>query len=93
MPRYLIEVQHEDEPLACSRFVQIFLATGSHYLTHADWGCMDGEHTAWITIEADSKEHARLVLPPAYRSQAKIVALNKFRLEQVNGHSIVQPYY
>jgi hypothetical protein len=55
MPRFLIELQHEDEQLACSRFVQIFLETGSHYLTHADWGCMDGEHTAWITIEADSK--------------------------------------
>jgi len=92
MPRFLIEVQHEDEQQACSRFVQILLATGSHYLTHADWGCMDGEHTAWITIEADSKEQARLVLPPAYRSQAKIVALNKFKVEQVDGHSNLIPY-
>ena len=92
MPRYLIEVQHEAEQLACSRFVQIFLATGSHYLTHADWGCLDGEHAAWIIIEADSKEQARLVLPPAYRSQAKIVALNKFKVEQVDGHSNLQAY-
>lgn len=91
MPRFLIEVPHESEQLACSRFVQIFLATGSHYLTHADWGCMDGEHTAWITVEADSKEQARLVLPPAYRTQAKIVALNKFKVEKVDGRSIVQP--
>jgi hypothetical protein len=54
-------------------------------MTNADWGCMDGEHTAWIIVEVDSKEQARSILPPAFRSQAKIVALNKFTLEQING--------
>jgi nicotinate-nucleotide pyrophosphorylase len=46
---------------------------------------MDGVHTAWIVVEVDSKEQARSILPPAFRSQAKIVALNKFTLEQVEG--------
>ena len=85
MPRFLIEVQHETDQLACARIVQIFLSTGSHYITHADWGCMDGEHSAWITVEADSKEEARCILPPAFRSEAKIVALNKFTMEQIEG--------
>lgn len=85
MPRFLIELHHEDEVLACARVVQIFLATGSHFLTHADWGCMDGEHTAWIIVEVDSKEQARSILPPAFRSQAKIVALNTFTTEQIDG--------
>lgn len=85
MPRFLIELHHEDQVLACARVVQVFLATGSHFLTHADWGCMDGEHTAWIIVEVDSKEQARSILPPAFRSQAKIVALNKFTLEQIDG--------
>ena len=85
MPRFLIELHHEDEVLACARVVQVFLATGSHFLTHADWGCMDGEHTAWIIVEVDSKEQARSILPPAFRSQAKIVALNKFTMEQIDG--------
>jgi hypothetical protein len=84
MPKFLIEVHHEADQLACARIVQIFLSTGSHYVTHADWGCMDGEHTAWITVEVESKEEARCILPPAFRSQAKIVELNKFTLEQIN---------
>ena len=84
MPRFLIEVHHEDEVLACARVVQVFLATGSHFLTHADWGCMDGEHSAWIVVEVDSKEEARSILPPAFRAQAKIVALNKFTMDQVD---------
>ena len=85
MPRFLIELHHEAEQLACARIVQIFLSTGSHYMTNADWGCMDGEHTAWIIVEVDSKEQARSILSPAFRSQAKIVALDKFTLEQING--------
>lgn len=83
MPKYLIEVHHEAGAQICADIVQIFLSSGSHFLTHADWGCMDGVHTAWIVVEVDSKEQAECILPPAIRSQARIVALNKFTKEQV----------
>jgi hypothetical protein len=83
MARYLIEVPHEPEVQACARVVQVFLATGSHLLTHADWGCMDAEHSAWIIVEADNKEQARYVVPPAFRAGAKIIGLNKFTMEQI----------
>lgn len=85
MSRFLIEVHHDSEQLTCARVVQTFLSTGSHYITNADWGCNDGAHTAWIVVEVDSKEEARSILPPAFRAHARIVALNKFTMEQVNG--------
>ena len=53
-------------------------------MTHADWGCRDGEHKAWIIIEVDNKEEARRILPPAFRSLAKIVSLNKFSMEEID---------
>jgi hypothetical protein len=81
--RFLIEVQHEEAPLACARAVEVFLSSGSHFLSHADWGCYDGEHKAWITIEADSKDEARHVVPPAFRAQAKIVQLNAFTMKEI----------
>jgi hypothetical protein len=84
MAKYLIEVPHEAEKVACLRAVEVFLKSGSHFLTHADWGCMDGEHKAWITLEADSRENAKSVLPPAYRSQARIIRLNTFSLEEID---------
>jgi len=84
MAKFLIEVPHEPEEVACARAVEIFLKTGSHFLTHADWGCFDGEHKAWIIIEVDSKEEARYILPPIYRSQAKIIELNKFTMEEID---------
>jgi len=93
MARFLIQVEHPAETLACARVVQIFLATGSHFLTHADWGCVDGEHTAWIIVEVDNKEQARAILPPAFRSQAKIVALNKFAVETIDGKGGFKPTY
>ena len=83
MPQFLIEVPHSEETLACARVVQAFLSMGSHFLTQADWGCMDGIHSAWMIVEVASKEEARLVVPPPFRSQAKIVGLNKFTLEQI----------
>jgi hypothetical protein len=84
MARFLIEVPHEAEEAACARAVQIFLMTGSHFLSNADWGCGDGEHKAWILVEVESKEEARAILPPSFRPQAKIVALNKFTMEEVD---------
>lgn len=78
MNRFLIEVPHESTKEACERAIRVFLETGSHYMTHADWGCEDGEHKAWIIVDLDSKEEAMAILPPLFRHEAKITALRKF---------------
>ena len=83
MARFLIEVPHEANSVACSHAVQIFLKTGSHFLTNADWGCLDGEHKAWLVVDVASREDARSILPPAFRAQARIVELNKFSLDEI----------
>jgi hypothetical protein len=84
MARFLIEVPHEAERVACARVIRIFLKTGSHFLTHADWGCKDGEHKAWIVADVDSCEEARSIVPAAMRSQAKVVQLSYFTLREVD---------
>jgi hypothetical protein len=81
MARFHIEVPHE--PVACTRAAQIFLSAGSHFLTHADWGCLDGVHKAWIIAEVENKEQARTILPPAVRPQAKITRLNYFSIDEI----------
>jgi len=84
MPKFLIEVPHEENLLACAQVVESFLDYGSHFATKADWGCTDGVHKAWITIETDNKDDARNILPPAYRAQASIIKLNKFTKEAID---------
>lgn len=84
MQRFLIQVPHEPEVLACARVVQVFLATGSHLLSRADWGCKDGEHSAWLIVEANSKQEARYTIPPAFRAGARIIGLNKYTVEDID---------
>jgi hypothetical protein len=83
MARFFIEVPHEEEKVACARTVQVFLNTGSHFLTHADWGCRDGVHKAWFVAEVETKEEARRIVPPALRGSAKVVQLNAFSLKEI----------
>jgi len=78
MAKYLIEVPHGADKASCVLAVKIFLQTGSHFLTHADWGCLDGEHKAWIIADVASKDEANYILPPAFRSSAKITLLTNF---------------
>ena len=79
MSRFLLEVPHE--AVACARAAQVFLNAGSHFLTHADRGCTDGEHKAWIIAEVDSKDEARAIIPSQVRAHARIVRLTTFSLK------------
>jgi hypothetical protein len=83
MERFLIEVPHEAGQEACLAALRILLSSGSHFLTHTDFGCMDDVHKAWLIVEVESKEEARCLLPPLYRPSARIVKLTKFSLDQV----------
>jgi len=85
MPRFLIEVPHGETTAACNEAIGIFLRTGSHFLTHADWGCRDGVHKAWILVEVGSRDEARGIVPALYRSQATIVQLNSFSMADLEG--------
>jgi len=78
MKKFLIEVAHGSDKLSCEHAINVFLQTGSHFLTHAEWGCMDGEHKAWIIVEVETKDEARSIVPPLFRSETKIVELTAF---------------
>ena len=78
MARFLIEVPHEATARECALAVKILLSSGSHYLTHADFGCLDGEHKAWIIVEAESKEEAKYIIPTVYRPLAKVIQLKNW---------------
>ena len=93
MNRYLIEVPHSADKQSCEAAIRLFLQSGSHFMTHADWGCGDGEHKAWIILDVDSKEDAREILPPAFRRQAKITLLSRFALDEKDGKVALEGYH
>jgi hypothetical protein len=84
MPRFLIEVPHDKDPIACARVVKIFLSSGSHFLTNAEWGCFDGDHHCWMMVDVHDKQEAMLVVPPGLRAQARVVQLNRFAMDEID---------
>jgi hypothetical protein len=84
MARFFIQLEHEEDVIACSRAVQTLLKTGSHFLTNAEFGCKDGDHKAYLIVDVENKDEARAILPPDVRTQAKIVQLNRFSLEEID---------
>jgi hypothetical protein len=83
MTKYLIEVSHEAKKSACRRAVKAFYRTGSHFLTHADWGCPDDEHKAWITVEVETREDAMRIVPPEFRADTRVIELQNFDVDEI----------
>jgi hypothetical protein len=83
MANFLIEVTHGEDSVACGQAVAAFMRTGSHFLTHAYWGCKDGDHRAWMIVELETKAEALNIVPPAFQSRTRIVGLNTYTLEQM----------
>jgi hypothetical protein len=43
-------------------------------------------------VEADNKEEARYLVPPASRASATVIALNKFTMEQIDSITVILDY-
>ena len=83
MAKFLIEVPHGPDKKSCNLAIEIFQKTGSHFLTHADWGCLDGDHKAWIIVDVPTRQDALFIVPPGFRAQAKIVHLTRFTAKDI----------
>lgn len=77
MPRYMIEIRHDFETTKCSKMRNALDRCGSHFITHADWGCKDGVHCGWLIADLANREEATRIVPPAFRQQARIVELTR----------------
>jgi hypothetical protein len=83
MPRFLIQLSHRDEHEACVRALGALERYGSHFLTHADWGCKDGVHCGWLVADLEDRNAAMQLVPPEFRHEARIVQLNRFTREDI----------
>jgi len=92
MGKFLIEVPHGSDKGSCKSAVKVFLASGSHFVTNAEWGCMDGDHKAWLIVEIESKEAAMRLLPSSFQTKAKIIKINKFTRKDMD-ETILDQYH
>jgi len=85
MSRYLIELPHADDYVACVKALQALQRTGSHFVTHAEWGCGDGVHVGFLMAEVADRSQALQIVPLEFRQDARITRLDKYTREQIAG--------
>lgn len=78
---YLIMMPHSKEQ--CLKALDNMNASSKELLAKTDWGCMAGDHTGYVMVEASSEKAAREMVPKEERSAAKVIPLNKFTPEQI----------
>jgi len=91
MEKYLIEIKNGGDQASCLRSIQSFLSTRTHYVTSAEWGCIDGENKAWLIIKTSSSDDAMRIIPAAYRQNAKIARLHKFTGKEIDESMLANP--
>lgn len=84
MPRFYIEVPHDPDKASCLRAIKALMESGSHFLTRAEYGCQDNDHTARVIVELDNKEEAFSVIPPLYRENSKVIQMSTFERSKVD---------
>ena len=62
----------------CKKAWKQFRVYNAGFLTHFDWGCADNDHTAYAIMEAESKDTAKMAVPPLFRDQTRVVMLINF---------------
>ena len=78
---YLIMSPHTKE--SCLADLDAVLAETPQLLDSIEWGCMSGDHTGYLIVQAESEDAARQMLPTSLRKDAKIIPLNKFTADQI----------
>jgi hypothetical protein len=79
-PRFLVTAHHTKEE--CVKALDEAKETGTKFLDQCDWGCMAGDHTAYVILEGKDEAAVRSSLPKSWAS-AKITPLNKFTADQI----------
>ena len=79
--RFLLIMPHTPEQ--CLAALDGMESTSPALLAKTDWGCMAGDHTGYVVVQAANEEAARNMIPANERAQAKVVKLNKFTADQI----------
>jgi hypothetical protein len=78
---YLVTVPHTPEQ--CLATLDDMKGKGDAFLSKFEFGCMDGDHTAYAFIEGTSPDNVRKMLPEKEQKAAKITKVNKMTAAQI----------
>ena len=79
--KYLIIAPHTPEQ--CLAVLDDINQKDKGLLKKMDWGCTSGDHTGYLTVDAESDAAALKVLPEKERAGAKAIKVVKFSPEEI----------
>ena len=91
MEKYLIEIRNGGDRASCLRSIESFLSTRSHFVTSAEWGCLEDEHKAWLIIKTSNSDDVMRIIPAAYRQHARITHLHKLKEKDIDQAMLDHP--
>jgi hypothetical protein len=84
MAQFLIESPHTQDE--CLRALDELLEEGPEVLDRFEFACRAGDHRGWATVEANSLEQAREVVPGFLRGKARVVPVEKITPAQIRAY-------
>jgi hypothetical protein len=78
---YFIKLPHTPEN--CLATLDKFSSDSPELLNKIEWGCLSGDHTGYIIVEGKNEVAALQVVPPSFRSQAKVEKVDQFTMAQI----------
>ena len=88
LTRFLVEVPHTIED--CLQALDETKALGNEKLMKWSWGCVTGDHTAYILVDAKNEAEALKWVPASETSKAKVMKLTVFTPEQIQAFHQMQ---
>ncbi len=79
--QYFIESPHTKEE--CLAALDAIVEKGKNVLNRWDFGCMEGNHTGYTTVEAQNENEALTHVPEIIRSKARARKVHKFSMEEI----------
>jgi hypothetical protein len=73
MNTYYIELPNTGED--CKTAIKSIYAHG--YLTHFEWGCKEGHHIGFFSMETEDSQDPLRILPAFMRKNAKVYKVHK----------------
>jgi len=81
MAKFMIEMPHNSDQ--CQEVLGEMATEVAPLLKEAWWGCMDGNHTGWVTVDASSKDEALMKIPEQRRGEVKVTEVKQFSAEDL----------
>jgi len=72
---YLVKIPHTPEQ--CLASLDNMKTKGDAFLSKFEFGCMDGDHTAYAFINGTSADNVTKMLPESEQKTAKVTKVNK----------------